>query len=99
VIHPLFEVLCGSLSFVSARALPDEGGQVLHHRPVIIRAFPRNPLQRIDATQAHLKLVAAKLLNGLGEAFRDAALLICSGLFLMSSRSGVGLPEGDPNLS
>ena len=85
--YPLLEVLRGALGFVPPRAFPDEGGQVLHHRPVIVRAFLRNPLQRVDAAQAHLELVASKLLHGFGEAFRDASLTIGVGLREVADQS------------
>ena len=68
-----------------------EGRQVFHDCPIVVRTFLRDPLQGIDAAQAHLKLVTADLLDGLGKAFRDAALTISPSLFLVPPSCCCGL--------
>ena len=72
----MIERLRCPLGLRSLRSLPDEGGQVLHHRPVVGGAFLRNPFERIDAAQPHFQLVAAELLNRLAEAFSDTPLQV-----------------------
>ena len=53
------------ISRCALRPLPDEGGQVLHDRPVVLGAFLGDTLERIDAAQPHLQLVATQLLIAL----------------------------------
>jgi hypothetical protein len=61
---------------VSPIVLPDEGTQDLHHsRLVPLRGVLGEPFQGVDAAQAHVEVVAAQLLDGLGVAIGDVTLL------------------------
>jgi hypothetical protein len=42
---------------------------------VVFGGIPRHPLESVDAAEAHVELVRAELLDGLGEAVGHLALL------------------------
>ena len=88
----LIERLGRPLDLGSLRSLADEGGQVLHHRPVVLGAFLRNPLERVDTAQPHLQLVTAELLDRLAEALGYAPLQVSPGLCLMPITGNTRLP-------
>ena len=58
-----------------AGVLPDECGEYLHHGGMVFGGIPGDPLEGIDAADAHVELVRAELLDGLGEAVGYLSLL------------------------
>jgi hypothetical protein len=58
-----------------AGALTDECGEYLHHGGVVFCGIAGDPLKGVDAADAHVELIRAELLNGLGEAVGHLALL------------------------
>src|SRR6185503_2903544 len=76
-----------------ASTLPDKSGQCLHDRPVVQLALPRDALQRIDAAQANLEVVASEVLDRFGEALGDAPLLVSFGLLFVAQPGYFGLPR------
>ena len=55
--------------------LADERGEYLHHRRVVLGGVAGHPLEGVDAADAHVELVRAELLDGLGVAVGHLALL------------------------
>ena len=51
-----------------AGVLADEGGQHLHDGGVVPGGITADPLEGVDAADAHVELVRAELLDGLGVA-------------------------------
>ena len=76
------------------RVLAHERRQCLHDRPVFALALPGDALERVDAAEAGFELVAAELLDRLGEAFGDPALPIGFGLLFMAPPRCSGLRQG-----
>ena len=54
--------------------LPDERGEHLHHGGMIFGGIPSDPLEGVDAADAHIELVRAELLDGLGVTVRHLPL-------------------------
>jgi hypothetical protein len=48
--------------------LPDKCGEHLHHGGVVFGGIAGDPLEGVDAADAHVDLLVAELLDGLGEA-------------------------------
>ena len=55
--------------------LANERGQDLHHRGMVSRGVTGDALERVNAANAHVKLVGAELLNSPGKAVRHLPLL------------------------
>ena len=58
-----------------AGVLADECGEYLHHGGVVFGGIPGDPLEGVDAADAHVELVRAELLDGLGVAVGYLPLL------------------------
>ena len=78
------------------RVVADVGRQHLHDRQVISGAVLGKPLQRVDRPKPHRHLLAAKLLDGLGEAVGDVTLFCGLRLQVGDTRLPVGCPRADP---
>jgi hypothetical protein len=65
-----------------------------HDRPVLTLALLRDTLKRVDAAELDFELLAAELLDGLGEALGDPALPIRGRLRFMASPRCSGLRQG-----
>ena len=57
---------------------------------MVLRAFLRDPLKRVDATEPHFQLVTAELLDRLAEALGDAPLPVRFGLREMPHQRNAG---------
>jgi hypothetical protein len=58
-----------------AGMLTDERGEHLHDGRVVFGGIAGDPLEGVDAADAHVELVRAELLDGLGVAVRHLTLL------------------------
>jgi hypothetical protein len=70
------------------------GRQRLHDRPVLPLAFACDPLQAVNAAEADFELVAAELLDRLGEALRNPPFSVRFGLLLVTAPRRSCLPQG-----
>jgi len=79
-----------------AGVLPDECGEHLHHGRVVFGGIPGHPLEGVDAADAHVELVGAELLDGLGVAI---GYLPLSGQVEVPCREDQGPAANKPSAS
>jgi hypothetical protein len=53
----------------------DECGEYLHHGRMVFCGITGNPLEAVDTADAHVELVRAELVDGLGVAIGHLSLL------------------------